>query len=185
MEQEYFRMEPYLRKAVQNVAKQLYPEFMRPDDDKDQKEREFWIAVYNVPMVHRHGLLVTSPSCTAASAYAHTHAHAPSHTRADPLASSSGLQDSTAANRQDRFAHRRQRDSHTYIRGPARAPLRRVRLPGLPRRGQGHPAALQIHRGAHSLHSNANVLMAQRSPPHALTTLSPTHSRLRARAASA
>jgi len=58
MEQEYFRMEPYLRKAVQNVAKQLYPEFMRPDDDKDQKEREFWIAVYNVPMVHRHGLLV-------------------------------------------------------------------------------------------------------------------------------
>lgn len=53
MEQEYFRMEPYLRKAVQNVAKQLYPEFMRPDDDKDQKEREFWIAVYNVPMVHR------------------------------------------------------------------------------------------------------------------------------------
>ncbi len=54
MEQEYFRMEPYLRKAVQNVAKQLYPEFMRPDDDKDQKEREFWVAVYNVPMVHRH-----------------------------------------------------------------------------------------------------------------------------------
>jgi hypothetical protein len=51
-------MEPYLRKAVQNVAKQLYPEFMRPDDDKDEKEREFWIAVYNVPMVHRHDMLL-------------------------------------------------------------------------------------------------------------------------------
>jgi DNA replication licensing factor MCM6 len=85
MEQEYFRMEPYLRKAVQNVAKQLYPEFMRPDDDKDQKEREFWIAVYNVPMVHRHGLLVTSPSCTAVSAHARTHARTHTHHRTREL----------------------------------------------------------------------------------------------------
>jgi hypothetical protein len=53
MEQEYFRMEPYLRKAVQNVAKQLWPEFMKPEDSNEEKEREFWIAVYNVPMVHR------------------------------------------------------------------------------------------------------------------------------------
>jgi hypothetical protein len=58
---------------------------MRPDDDKDQKEREFWIAVYNVPMVHRHGLLVTSPSCTAVSAHARTHARTHTHHRTREL----------------------------------------------------------------------------------------------------
>jgi hypothetical protein len=47
-------MEPYLRKAVQNVAKQLWPEFMKAEESKEEKEREFWIAVYNVPMVHRY-----------------------------------------------------------------------------------------------------------------------------------
>ncbi len=55
IEQQFFRVEPYLRKAIQNVARELHPSFvaqMHAGED-GLKEKEFWIAIYGLPVVHK------------------------------------------------------------------------------------------------------------------------------------
>ncbi len=56
IEQQFFRVEPYLRKAVQNVARDLHPSFVAqtqaPGDD-GLREKEFWISIYGLPTVHK------------------------------------------------------------------------------------------------------------------------------------
>eukprot|EP01135_Chromosphaera_perkinsii_P005821 Nk52_evm10s367 gene=Nk52_evmTU10s367 len=50
IQMEYYRLEPFLRRAIQNYVKEHSPDFLK--DDKEQ-DREFWLSLYNCPTIQR------------------------------------------------------------------------------------------------------------------------------------
>jgi len=45
---KYYRFEPFLRQAIQNVVKQHMPDYETDDNDK---HKEFWVSFYSLPSV--------------------------------------------------------------------------------------------------------------------------------------
>ncbi|KAL6041309.1 MCM DNA helicase complex subunit mcm6 [Balamuthia mandrillaris] len=52
IEQQYFRVEPYLRKALQNFAKELQPGAAAAANPEDA-EKEYWVSFYGLPAIHK------------------------------------------------------------------------------------------------------------------------------------
>ena len=54
---DYYRFEPYLRKAVLSLVKRLHPQFV-PDDSPGRGDKEFFVAFYNMPEVAKYVFLL-------------------------------------------------------------------------------------------------------------------------------
>eukprot|EP00126_Sphaerothecum_destruens_P004360 Sdes_comp18139_c0_seq1m7613 len=50
IQENYYRLEPFLRKAILLYVKEYHPKFVK--DDKEQ-ERDFWISIFNCPNLHK------------------------------------------------------------------------------------------------------------------------------------
>ena len=48
---DYYRFEPFLRKAVQNFVNHHYPDYVNSGSDANNEGREFFISFYNSPSI--------------------------------------------------------------------------------------------------------------------------------------